>query len=33
MLGQFSFKNYKSYKNEVMLDLYAENISEHKEVL
>ena len=33
MLGQFSFKNYKSYKNEVMLDLYAENISEHKESL
>ena len=33
MLCQFTFKNFKSFKNEAFLDLYAENISEMKETL
>lgn len=33
MIGQLTIENYKSYKNEVTLDLYAENICEHKESL
>jgi len=33
MLCQFSFENFKSYKDEVTLDLYAEPLSEHKETL
>lgn len=33
MLCQFTFKNFKSFKNEAFLDFYAENISEMKETL
>lgn len=33
MLCQFSFENYKSFKDENMLDFYAEPITEHKESL
>lgn len=33
MLCQFTFKNFKSFKNQATLDLYAENIGEHTESL
>ena len=33
MLCQFTFKNYKSYKNETTIEMQAENISEFKETL
>ena len=33
MLCQFSFKNYKIFKNEAFLDFMAEPIREHKESL
>ena len=33
MLCQFSFKNFKSFKDEAFLDLYAESISEMKNTL
>lgn len=33
MLCQFSFQNYKSFKDEAFLDLFAEPISEHKDSL
>ena len=33
MLCQFTFRNFKSFKNEAFLDFYAENISEMKETL
>lgn len=33
MLCQFSFENYKSFKDENTLDFYAESITEHKESL
>lgn len=33
MLCQFSFGNYKVFKDEVLLDLFAETIKEHKESL
>lgn len=33
MLCQFTFKNYKSYKNETTIEMQAENISEFKENL
>lgn len=33
MLYQFSFKNFKSYKNETVFDMRAENISEFEETL
>ena len=33
MLCQFTFSNYKSFKGEAFLDLFAESISEHKESL
>lgn len=33
MLYQFSFKNFKSYKNETIFDMRAENISEFEETL
>lgn len=33
MLCQFTFKNYKSYKNETTIEMQAENIDEFKETL
>lgn len=33
MIHQFTFENYKAFKNEATLDFIAENISEHKESL
>lgn len=33
MLCQFTFENFKSFKNETTLDLYAEKISEHEDSL
>ena len=33
MLCQFSFENYKSFKNQAMLDFYAEDITENEESL
>lgn len=33
MLCQFTFENFKSFKNEATLDLYAERISEHESSL
>ena len=33
MLYQFSFKNFKSYKDEVVFDMRAENIKEFEESL
>ncbi|MBE6888580.1 MAG: ATP-binding protein [Ruminococcaceae bacterium] len=33
MLCQFTFKNFKSFRNEATLDLCAENIGEHSETL
>lgn len=33
MLCQFTFENFKSFKNEATLDLYAEKISEHEDSL
>ena len=33
MLCQFSFENFKSYKNEAVLDFCADNIDEHKKSL
>lgn len=33
MLCQFSFGNYKVFKDEVLLDLFAETVKEHKESL
>lgn len=33
MLCKFTFKNYKSYKNETTIEMQAENISEFKETL
>ncbi|MDO5399239.1 MAG: AAA family ATPase, partial [bacterium] len=33
MLSQLTFSNYKSFKDEVMLDFIPENINEHKESL
>lgn len=33
MLCQFSFKNFKSYKNETVFDFQAANLSEHNETL
>lgn len=33
MLCQFSFENFKSFKDEAMLDFIAEPISEHKSSL
>jgi uncharacterized protein len=33
MLCQFTFENFKSFKNEATLDLYAEKISEHENSL
>ena len=33
MLCQFSFKNYKIFKNEAFLDFMAEPIREHRESL
>lgn len=33
MLCQFTFRNFKSFKNEAFLDFYAESISEMKETL
>ena len=33
MLCQFTFENFKSFKKETTLDLYAEKISEHEESL
>ena len=33
MLCQFTFSNYRSFRNEAFLDLCAENISEMKETL
>lgn len=33
MLCQFSFQNFKSYKDEATLDLCAEPLSEHKDTL
>jgi len=33
MLYQFSFKNFKSYKNETIFDMRAENIKEFEDSL
>lgn len=33
MLCQYSFKNYKSFKDEALLDFYPDNINEHNETL